>query len=64
MAWATRPDPAYSGQWVVLEGSRVVASGADGKALYDEAVGKGIRTPFLIFVSPEEGEPFAGGWID
>ena len=43
MAWAARPDPAYSGQWVVLEGSCVVASGADGKAVYEEALGKGVR---------------------
>lgn len=62
MAWAARPDPAYFGKWVVLDGATVVASGTDGKAVYEEALGMGIRSPFLIFASPNENEPFVGGW--
>jgi|HubBroStandDraft_1064217.scaffolds.fasta_scaffold432262_1 hypothetical protein len=64
MAWATNPDPQFFGKWVVLEGCQVVASGADPKQLYDGALAKGSSSPFLIFVSPDEREPFAGGWID
>lgn len=62
MAWAARPDPAYFSKWVVLDGHSVVASGSDGKAVYDEALAKGITSPFLIFASPAEREPFVGGW--
>jgi hypothetical protein len=64
MAWAGRPDPQYFGKWVVLEGSRVVASDSDPKRLYEGVLAQGFSSPFLIFVSPCESEPFAGGWID
>lgn len=64
MAWAAKLDPRYIGKWVVLEGSEAIASGPDPKMIYDEVRAKGILSPFLIYVSPEEQEPFAGGWLD
>src|SRR6266852_6247768 len=64
MAWAAHPDPAYFGKWVVLEGKRVIASGPNGKLVCEEARSQGISTPFLIYVSAEEAEPFLGGWIE
>lgn len=64
MTWASHPDAQFSGKWVVLQGDHVVASGSDPKQLYEEVRAKGDSSPFLIFVSPDEHEPFAGGWID
>jgi hypothetical protein len=64
MAWAASPDPQFFGKWVVLEGCQVVASGADPKQLYKDVLAKGFSSTFPIFVSPDEREPFAGGWID
>jgi hypothetical protein len=64
MAWAANPDAQFFGKWVVLEGSQVIASGSNPKELYEEVRAKGFSSPFLIFVSPDEHEPFAGGWID
>ena len=64
MAWAVKPDPQYFGKWVVLEGSEVIAAGPDPKKIYQEVRAKGITSPFLIYISPEEQEPFAGGWLD
>ncbi len=64
MAWAVKPDPQYFGKWVVLEGSQVIAAGPDPKKIYQEVRAKGITSPFLIYISPEEQEPFAGGWLD
>ena len=64
MAWASSPDTQFSGKWVVLEGGQVVASGSNPKQLYEDVRAKGISSPFLIFVSPDEQEPFAGGWVD
>ena len=64
MAWASRPDPQYFAKWVVLEGSRVVASDSDPKRLYEDVLVQGFSSPFLIFVSSVHSEPFAGGWID
>ena len=64
MAWAAAPDPRYIGTWVVLEGNQVIASGSDAKRLYDDVRNRGIDSPFLIFVSSEEGQLDQGGWID
>jgi hypothetical protein len=64
MAWAASPDARFFGQWVVLEGGQVVASGSNPKRLYEDVRAKGVSSPFLIFVSSDGHEPFAGGWID
>jgi hypothetical protein len=64
MAWASSPDSRFFGKWVVLEGRQVVASGSNPKQLYEEVRARGLSSPFLIFVSPEEHAPFGGGWID
>jgi hypothetical protein len=64
MAWASSPDAQFFGKWVVLEGGQVVASGSNPKQLYEDVRARGISSPFLIFVSPDEQEPFAGGWVD
>ncbi len=64
MKWAVTPDAQFIGKWVVLQGDRVVACGSDPKQLYEEGRAAGDPSPFLIFVSPDEQQPFAGGWID
>ena len=64
LAWASRPEDRYIGQWVVLEGSRVVASGPNPKQLYEDARADGDLSPFLIVGAPHGEQPFAGGWLD
>jgi hypothetical protein len=64
MAWAAGPDAQFIGKWVVLEGSQVVAGGSNPKRLYEDARAMGVSSPFLIFVSSDQHESFAGGWID
>src|SRR6266446_6099445 len=44
MAWAAKPEPQYFSKWVVLQGSDVVAAGADPKAIYEEVRAKGISS--------------------
>jgi len=64
MAWSASPDPRFVGKWVALKGRQVIASGANAKQTYEETMRRGILSPFLIYVSGEEHEPFAGGWRD
>jgi hypothetical protein len=64
MAWAASPDTRFIGKWVVLEGGPVVASGSNPQRLCEDVRAKGVSSPFLIFVSSNGHEPFAGGWID
>jgi hypothetical protein len=63
MAWAASPDTQVFGKWVMRDGSEVVASGSDPKQFYEDVRAKGFSSPFPIFVSPGEHEPFAGGCI-
>jgi hypothetical protein len=63
MTWASHPDAQFIGKWVVLQGDRVVASGSDPKQIYEDVRANGDSSPFLIFVSRDEQEPFACGWI-
>jgi hypothetical protein len=64
MDWVSHPDLQYVGQWVVLEGSKVVASDPDGKALYQAVRDRGIESPFMFYVAPPNPTPFVGGWIE
>ena len=64
MTWAASPDSQFFGKWVVLEGGQVVASGSNPKRLYEDVRARGMSSPFLIFISPDQQEQFAGGWID
>jgi hypothetical protein len=65
MVWTSNPDTQFLGKWVVLEGGQVVASGSNPKQLYEDVRARGISSPFLIFVSPDEQEPLpAGGSIE
>jgi hypothetical protein len=48
----------------VLERGHVFASSSNPKQLYEDVRERGISSPFLIFVSPDEQEPFAGGSVD
>ena len=64
MKWASQRDAQFVGKWVVLQGGDVVASGSDPRQVYEDVRAKGDPSPFLIFVSPDEQEPFAGGWLD
>jgi hypothetical protein len=51
------------GRCVVLEGRQAAARGDNGKPSMTD-LSQGIRSPFLIFVSPEESTLLVGGWID
>ncbi|MCI0489512.1 MAG: DUF5678 domain-containing protein [Blastocatellia bacterium] len=61
LAWVKEHTGEYLGQWVVLDGDRLISHGTDGGLVYDEAKAAGIETPFLLHVVEEEG-PFYAGW--
>lgn len=52
----------YIGEWVVIDGSLLIAHGHNGREVYEKAVETRIEVPFLIHIL-NEGEllPF-GGW--
>lgn len=60
LKWIEENKEEYDGQWVVLDGDKLISHGFDGKKVYQEAKQKGIETPFLERVKAQE-LPF-GGW--
>ena len=60
LGWIKEHRAEYLGQWVVLDGDRLISHGRDARKVYDEALVAGIRTPFLKRIIEEE-LPF-GGW--
>lgn len=59
--WVQRNKDAYADLWVAVEGDLLIASGADGRRVYDEARAAGIDIPFLVHIPPKDELPF-GGW--
>jgi len=58
--WINENSEKYMNQWVCLEGDELIAHGADGLKVHNEAIAKGIEAPFLHHIV-DESLPF-GGW--
>jgi hypothetical protein len=58
--WLGEHRDEYVGQWVALEGDRLLASGADGRAVYEAAREAGVRAPLVTRVESRDELPFAG----
>jgi len=52
----------YLGQWVALDGNRLIGHGTDGRLVMAQVKAAGIRQPFIELVTEDE-EPFCGGWL-
>jgi hypothetical protein len=50
----TRELRALQNQWVVLEGEQIIAHGENPADLIREARSKGVRTPYIFFVEPND----------
>lgn len=63
MQWIAEHRAEYAGQWVAMDGARLVAHGADARAVADQARRLGVSVPFLHRVEAEEPAAFWGGWL-
>ncbi|MFN7949167.1 MAG: hypothetical protein U0Z53_27685 [Blastocatellia bacterium] len=59
--WLNQHWREYLGQYVCLEGDRLVSSGADGRRVFAEARAAGIEVPFMVRVE-DPTAPQMGGW--
>jgi uncharacterized protein DUF5678 len=62
LAWLAEHERNYAGQWVVLEGERLIGHGADPTPFVDEARAEGIECPFVVHCRTWFG-PSMGGWL-
>jgi hypothetical protein len=63
LRWLEENREKYSGQWVALDGDRLIASGSAAKEVYSKAKAEGVEIPFVELVTERESGPFTGGWL-
>ena len=63
LRWLDENREEYSGQWVALDGDRLIANGSTAKEVYSKAKAEGVEIPFVELVTEEESAPFTGGWL-
>jgi hypothetical protein len=61
LRWLDQHRQEYIGQWVALQGDRLLAHGMSACAVYDAARSLGVDVPSLLRIEPTEELPF-GGW--
>jgi uncharacterized protein DUF5678 len=63
LRWLHENRKNYPGQWVALDGDRLIASGPTAKEVYSKAKAKGVVIPFVELVTDQEPMPSSGGWL-
>ena len=63
LRWLHENRERYSGQWVALDGDRLIASGSTAQEVYSKAKAEGVEIPFVELVTELESAPFTGGWL-
>ena len=61
MSWLREHGHEYTGQWVALDGDRLVSHGTNAREVYQAAKQAGVEVPFLHHIDPPDELPF-GGW--
>jgi hypothetical protein len=61
-AWIEAHRDEYLGEWVALDGDRLLAHGPDARKVYEAARAKGVEAPFVERVQPKV-DAFMGGWL-
>ena len=61
MRWIKEHRREYAGQWVALDGDRLLCHGMNAKEVFDAADQSGVEDPFFSHLEPADALPF-GGW--
>lgn len=57
MQWLTEREAVYAGQWLALDGDRLLSHGEDPHKARAEARAMGVESPFVVFAEgPDEFE--------
>jgi Family of unknown function (DUF5678) len=59
--WLSQHQREYIGQWVALDGDRLLSHGEDLNRVFDEAQAQGVNAPFTAFIE-DPNQPWMGGW--
>ena len=61
-AWLEAHRDEYLGEWVALDGDRLLSHGSDARKVYEAARAEGVEAPFVERVQPKV-DAFMGGWL-
>jgi len=61
LRWLKEHRHEYMGQWVALDGDRLVAHGTNAREVFQTARKAGVKVPFIERILPIDDLPF-GGW--
>lgn len=61
-AWLETHGHGYIGQWVALNGGKLISHGPNAALLRDDARSQGVECPFVVRVPVDFGTPSAG-WL-
>jgi len=59
--WLLKNSKDYKGQWVVLDGDRLISHGQTAREVFDVARALGLCAPYVIHIPSGQDLPF-GGW--
>ena len=54
MGWLSRHEAEFAGQWLALDGDRLVSHGTDPEKVFAEAQTQGVIHPFMAFAESNE----------
>ncbi len=60
MRWLAEHAREYAGQWVALDGDRLIAHGPDARAVYAAANADGAYLPLVTQVEDPDAPPYIG----
>lgn len=61
--WLRENKDKYLGQWIVLDGNKLIGAGNDPIPFVKKARREGVQIPFIKYISQDDSEPFTGGWF-
>jgi len=60
MRWMNEHSHEYCGQWVALDGTRLIAHGANADEVFAAADADGAYLPLVTYIPPADAPPFVG----
>lgn len=61
LRWLAEHREEYAGQWVALDGDKLLVAGAEAREVYEGARRSGVELPLVVQVESPDELPF-GGW--
>jgi hypothetical protein len=61
MRWVSEHRKEYIGEWIALDGDRLLAHGTDAKAVFAAARSQ-VEVPFVAHIYPDDDLPTVGGF--